>query len=138
MTDQEPERSRTDPSAPRPNDDGSSIEHRYGRRTRQSLEDILDFAGEASELVSRGRDAYDSDRMLQLAAEAISNRIGEAVGRLSPELLRDHPHIPFRQAKGMRNFVSHHDDRIDANIVWDTLQAQVPPFAAQVLRLLRG
>ena len=110
----------------------------YDRRSQLSLQDILDFAGDAGELVSRGRDRYDADRMLRLAAEAIASRIGEAVARLSPELVRDHPEIPFRPAKAMRNFVSHEYDRVDPQVVWVTLESQVPALAEQVRRLLDG
>ncbi len=114
------------------------VEQRYGRRTCLSLQDILDFANDAALLVSRGREAYDSDRMLALAAEAIVNRIGEASGRVSPELVADHPEIPFRRAKGIRNFVSHRYDRVDPAVVWAALETDIPPFAAQVRGLLQG
>lgn len=115
-----------------------SIEHAYGRRARQSLEDILEFARDASDLVSRGKEAYESDRILQLAAEAISSRIGVAAGRLPPELVRDHPHIPFRLAKDMRNFVSHEYDRVDPDVVWVAMESQIPAFAEQISQILRG
>lgn len=115
-----------------------SIEHTYGRRARQSLEDILDFAAAAAELVSRGKKAYGSDRMLQFAAEAISSRLGEAAARLPSEMIRDHPKVPFRLARDMRNFVSHEYDRVDPEVVWETLEAQIPEFAEQIQRLLRG
>lgn len=114
-----------------------SVEQRYGRRSRQSLEDILDFAADAANLVSRGRKAYGADRILQLAGEAIIGRIGEAVARLSPDLIAHHPEVRFGAAKGMRNFVSHEYDRIDTAVVWVALESDVPGFAAQVGHLLR-
>ena len=40
--------------------------------------DLLDAVGAASELVGRGRDAYDNDRLLRLAGEAVIGRIGDS------------------------------------------------------------
>lgn len=105
-------------------------------RNRQSLHDIADFCSLAADLVSRGRAAYDGDRMLQLAAEAVITRIGEAVGRLDPPFVSSHPEVPFRQAKGMRNLVSREYRRTDPEIVWSTLVDDIPPFCAQVNGIL--
>ena len=105
-------------------------------RNRQSLHDIADFCSLAADLVSRGREAYDGDRMLQLAAEAVITRIGEAVGRLDPPFVSSRPEVPFRQAKGMRNLVSHEYRRTDPEIVWGTLVDDIPPFCAQVNGIL--
>lgn len=102
------------------------------------MDDILDFASDAVDLVSRGRKAYGDDRMLQLAGEAITGRIGEAVARLSPDLIADHPEVRFGAAKGMRNFVSHEYDRVDAAVVWVALESDMPGFATQIEQLLRG
>ena len=103
-------------------------------QSQQSLHDIADSL--AADLVSRGREAYDGEGMLQLAAEAVITRIGEAVGRLDPPFVSNHPEVPFRQAKGMRNLVSHEYRRTDPEIVWGTLVDDIPPFCAQVNGIL--
>jgi uncharacterized protein with HEPN domain len=113
---------------------GLSIEHQYGRRARQSLEDILDFASDAAILVARGRRAYKADRMLQLAGEAITSRIGEATNRLPDALIEAHPEIPFRLAKGMRNIMAR--DRVDMDVVWVALGSDVPRYAKMIAGLL--
>lgn len=111
-------------------------EARYGVRTRKALEDLVRFAASARALIQRGKSEYDADETLRLAAEAIASRIGEAVVRLDPSLVSDHPEIPFREARDMRNLVAHHYDRIDADIVWETLRHDLPAFARQVEALL--
>jgi uncharacterized protein with HEPN domain len=113
-----------------------SIERKYGRGARQPLEDILDFASDAAALVARGRDSYGADRMLQLAGEAITSRIGEATNRLPDALIEAHPEIPFRLAKGMRNIVAHDYDRVDIDVVWVALASDVPRFATMIADLL--
>ena len=56
----------------------------------------------ASRLVARGKESYDADQALQLAAEAITHRIGEAVARLPEDFLANHPDLEWRNMKGMR------------------------------------
>lgn len=108
-------------------------------RTSRTLQDFLDFAEAASRLVARGRDAYDADEMLRLAAEALVHRIGEAVARLDrddPELVGAHPDVSWRAMKGMRNLVAHHYGAIDDDIVWTTLVRDVPREAALIAQIV--
>jgi uncharacterized protein with HEPN domain len=102
------------------------------------LLDLVDFGRTAAELVDRGRDAYDSDRLLQLAGEAIVSRIGEAVSRLDPQFLAAHPQVPFRSAKAMRNLVAHEYHRIDPALVWGVLDYRIPALVHQVSEILHS
>lgn len=115
-----------------------SIEQAYGVRTRQSLEDLAAFTDEAAELVSRGQRTFSDDFLYQRAAESIINRIGEAISRLNPSFVADHPDIPLRQAKDMRNLVSHGYDVVDPDFVWRVLVDRVPPLARQIRDVLHG
>jgi len=49
------------------------------------LDEIEDAAGAAAELVGRGREAWDEDRLLRLAGEAVIGRIADAANRLPDE-----------------------------------------------------
>lgn len=55
------------------------------------LADLLDAVGAAEELVGRGRAAYDTDRLLRLAGEAVVGRIGDAAGKLRDLVSDDLP-----------------------------------------------
>lgn len=112
-----------------------SVADVYGSRAERALRDLVEFGGLA-ELVDRGKSAYDDDRQLQLAGEAIVSRLGEAAARLPEELVIDHPDIPFRTVKAMRNLIAHAYQRVDPQVVWATLIAAVPNFIAQVGDLL--
>jgi len=92
----------------------------------------------AAELVARGKSAYDADRQLRLAGEAIVSRLGEAAVRLPEELVAAHPDIPFRQVRAIRNLVAHVYQRVDPEVVWATLNIAVPRFIRQVVELLDG
>ena len=105
-------------------------------RTRQVLEDFLEFAGIGARLVERGRDAYEADEMLRLAAEAILHRIGEAVARLSDDFTKAHRQVNWRPMKGMRNLVAHEYGAVDYNILWNSLEHDLPQEAVEVQRIL--
>lgn len=107
-------------------------------RTRQTLGDFLDFAATGSRLVARGRDAYNADEMLRLAAEAVLHRIGEAVARLSDDFTKAHPQVNWRPMKGVRNLVAHEYAAVDYTIVWNALEHDLPREAAEVRRILDG
>ena len=97
----------------------------YGARSPRDLR-------QAARLVSRGRDAYDSDEMLRLAAEALTHRIGEAAGRLSQSFQTEHPDVPWRAIRGMRNVVAHNYGRVDQAIMWNTLRHDLPRLVSSM------
>ncbi|MBZ5734436.1 DUF86 domain-containing protein [Nocardioides sp. TRM66260-LWL] len=103
---------------------------------RRVLEDFLGFASMADRLVARGREAYDGDEMLRLAAEAIVVRIGEAVSRLGDEVVERHPRVRWRPMRGMRNLVAHEYGAVDHGILWNALERDLPREAAEIRRIL--
>jgi uncharacterized protein with HEPN domain len=107
-------------------------------RTRQTLADLLEFAEQAERLVARGRQAYDADEMLRLAAESIVHRIGEAVARLSDDFTRAHPTVNWRPMKGLRNVVAHQYGAIDHALLWTSLASDLPREATAVRRIMDG
>jgi uncharacterized protein with HEPN domain len=115
---------------------GVSPETPLDVRTRQALTDFLDFAEAGARLVARGRDAYDGDEMLRLAAESVLHRIGKAVARLGEEFTQTHPGVSWRQMKEMRNIVAHEYGAIDYEIVWTALELDLPVEAEAVRRIL--
>jgi len=108
-------------------------------RTARTLEDFLEFTDAAARLVARGKADYDNDEMLRLAAEALLHKIGEVVSRLDrddPALIAEHPEVSWRPMKGMRNLVAHGCGAADPEIVWTTLEQNLPQEASQNRRLL--
>lgn len=105
-------------------------------RDRQSLQDLVEFAETGARLVARGRTAYDEDEMLRLAAESVIHRLGEAVGRLSDDVIAANPQVQWRGMKGMRNVVAHEYGAIDHNIVWNSLENDLPREAAEMRKIL--
>jgi len=60
----------------------------------------------------------------------------EAAARVSDETKKSHPHIPWRQARGMRNLLVHAYFAVDWDIIWKTATVSVPQLQAQIAELL--
>jgi uncharacterized protein with HEPN domain len=91
------------------------------------LGDLLDATAMAADLVARGRDAFDRDEMLRLAGEAILGRIGDAAAKLFAHFGDELPGgIPWSEIVGNRILVDHAYHRIDYDVVWATLEQDVP------------
>jgi uncharacterized protein with HEPN domain len=99
------------------------------RRDQRAVEDILEFCEQAARLVARGHGAFESDEMLLLAAEALTQRVAEAVSRLSDGFQDQHPEVPWRAIRGMRDLVAHDYGRSDHRVVWNTLKTDLPQLA---------
>ena len=62
--------------------------------------------------------------------------IGEAAARLPDEFKTSHPDIPWREIVGMRNFLVHDCSRVNLNLVWETIQTQLPALKAKLTSLV--
>ncbi len=63
-------------------------------------------------------------------------QIGELVGRLSDDVKKGAPSIPWRAIKDTRNFYVHAYGSIDLPSVWETLVNDIPLLAAVCEELL--
>lgn len=108
-------------------------DRRYDERTYAALNEILRICDVAARLVARGVGWYesDSDNTPGLAAESLIIKIGENVTRVSEVCREEHPGVPWRDMKAMRNRLAHYYEGTDYQIVWDTLERDFP-----VLRIL--
>ena len=52
--------------------------------------------------------------------------IGEALSQVTPTCRARHPDIPWKQAIGMRNKVVHGYDDLNFDVVWETVQRDIP------------
>lgn len=56
--------------------------------------------------------------------------IGEAAGRVSEQYRQQHPDLPWVQIVGMRNRLIHGYDAIDLDVVWSTVEQDLPQLIA--------
>ena len=104
------------------------------RSTDKTIGDLLDAAGAAAEIVARGEEAWNNDRLLRLAAEAVINRIGGAAAKLPDDVRAAMPEVPWDDIRANRVLVAHIYHRIDPRLLWATLSQDVPQLAAELER----
>lgn len=83
-------------------------------------------------VVAGGRTAFDRDLDRQDATLRRLQTLSESAQRLSGELKERHPRMPWRQIAGMRNRLVHAYLGVDLDLVWSTLEADLPPLRAVV------
>lgn len=106
------------------------------RDDRERLLDIVEAADRVAELVSRGKEPYENDAVLQDAMIRRLEVIGEAAARLSDETRGEHPDVPWRQAAALRNRTAHGYFDVDLEQLWTIASRDAPGLAAQVREIL--
>jgi uncharacterized protein with HEPN domain len=86
-------------------------------------------------IVGRQRADLDSDRMLLFALARAVEIIGEAASNLSAEAQASAPLVPWRSIIGMRNRMIHAYFSIDPDILWRTVQDEIPQLLSQLKAL---
>jgi uncharacterized protein with HEPN domain len=95
-------------------------------RDEERISDIQSAAGRVDEIVSRGREAFDADHILQAALTHNIQVICEAAVQLSGDARTHHPDVPWSEIVGMRNIVVHRYFDVDLDMVWRTAEIAVP------------
>lgn len=79
---------------------------------------------------------YSHDLKTQAAVERKMLVISEAAIRLGDEAERLYPALPWRDIRGICNWLRHAYDRVDPQIMWDTVQADLPRLKAALQKVL--
>ena len=88
-------------------------------------------------IVSKSRNDLDTDRMLISAIVRELEIVGEAAGALSEDFRKETSHIPWRAIIGMRNRLIHAYFDIDCDIVWNTINTDIPVLNKELNNVLR-
>ena len=75
---------------------------------------------------------FVGEQRSQLAIVKAVEIVGEAAARLSRETTEAHPDIPWREVVGMRNRLVHGVFDIDLQVVWDSVQKDLPVLIAHL------
>ena len=103
------------------------------------LQHMLEHAREAVAM-TEGKERADlrRERMLELSLIRLIEVVGEAAARVTPEGQAKYPSIPWSQVVSMRNRLIHGYDQVDLNILWDTIEDDLPPLIAELEKILES
>ena len=112
-------------------------------RDPRRLPDYLGHILEAIERIRHYVDGMDEvgfldNRLVQDAVIRNLEVIGEAsrnIERFHPEFAAAHPELPVALANDMRNALAHGYFKVDLEIVWKTIQGNLPALYQQVIAL---
>ena len=98
---------------------------------------MRDASAEALSFIKgKTRDGLDSDRQLTLALIKSIEIIGEAATRISDEMKSAESGIPWADIVGMRNRLIHAYFDIDLDILWETVENELPALQQSLTILL--
>ncbi len=106
------------------------------RRDRERIADILESIAAIERHKHRGRESLDGDELLRAFVLYHLQIIGEAARELSPSVRSAHPGTPWPAIIGMRNRLVHGYYKVDPEIVWGTVEDDLPPLRAAAEAIL--
>lgn len=73
-----------------------------------------------------------TDDMMYYAVVKNIEIIGEAANMLTPDFVALHHDTPWKQVRGMRNYIVHEYFQIDDVVVWDVVSNNLKPLRKQI------
>lgn len=99
---------------------------------------MLDSAREAVDFAAgKNREDLDENRMLALALVRCIEIVGEAGARVSHEGRAEAPSLPWVEIVAMRNRLIHAYFDVNLDIVWQTVNEDLPPLINTLENTLR-
>ena len=83
-------------------------------------------------MLGRNRPDLDNDKMLVYAVLRAVEIVGEAASKVTAATQAAAPQIPWSAIVGMRHRLVHAYARVDLDIVWKTVQQDLPPLKATI------
>ena len=96
---------------------------------------IYDAVARILEYTAPGKEHFFREIQCQDAVMRNFGVIGEAVKHMSEERKSAHPEIPWKAVVGMRHKVVHDYMNLDEDVVWDTVQQDLPPLIEKLSQI---
>ena len=106
---------------------------------RSILERIVKYCNDIKALLAEYEndfELYKNKISFQYSCNMCIIQIGELVGRLSDEFIGKHNEVPWYAIKAMRNLHAHDYERVDLEIVWNTLTEEIPDLKEQIENMI--
>ena len=106
------------------------------RDDRLRLKHMLDAATQARDFAKdKRRNDLESEPMLLHALVRLIEIIGEAANGISSDFQNNHPEIPWIDIISMRNRLIHRYFDINLDVVWKTIDHDIPMLIEQLNKL---
>ena len=106
------------------------------RTPRERIQDMLEAINRIEQYAPRGRQAFETDELIQTYLLHYLQVLGEAACKLPPDFQEQHPAIPWSRLRGMRHILVHDYFRIDPDVVWAAVETDLPDLKRALLALL--
>ncbi len=107
------------------------------RDPRERVRDMLEAIERIERYASRGREEFDRDELIQSWIVHHLQILGEAARALPDDVRAQAPEIQWKKITGMRHVLVHDYFGIDREIVWSTVERELPPLKASLHGLAR-
>lgn len=106
-------------------------------RDKERLQHILEAIDRIIRYTSgKTYDDLVGDDMMYYAVVKNIEIIGEAANMLTPQFLETHPQTPWKQVKGMRNYIVHEYFQIDDTVVWGVVTKNIPQLKEEITQYI--
>jgi uncharacterized protein with HEPN domain len=107
------------------------------RLPQDFLQDMVNYADDAISFVATMNFAtFQQDKRTTYAVIRAVEVIGEASKNIPQTLKDQYPHVPWRSIAGMRDKVIHQYFGVDLQVLWDTVQQDLPPLKTAIAQVL--
>ena len=107
------------------------------RDLADSLLDILEAIGAIERFTAEVNfENFVQNEEKCFAVEKALEIIGEAVKNIPNSLRGDYPEIPWKKIAGMRDKLAHQYWHTDVEVVWKTVQEDVPKLKVMITRII--
>jgi|SRR6187401_782880 len=97
---------------------------------KDAVNKIQDYLGKNK------KGSFKKNEMLQDACIRQLQVLGEACNTVTKALQKSHPEIEWAQISGLRNIVVHEYFGVDAEIIWNIIKSDLPPFLKNVILII--
>ena len=102
----------------------------------ERLLDILEAIEHIEKHAAKGRKVFERDELIQTWMVHYLQILGEACANLSDALKQRHAEVSWKDIVGMRNVLVHGYFDIDLDVVWNTVEGDVPKLKAAIQSIL--
>lgn len=112
---------------------------RAHRDVADYLRDMSDYAEKACRLIENlDYPAFAQDDRTHLAVIRCLEVIGEAAKKVPTAFQRRHPEVPWAEAAGIRDVLIHDYFGVNLEVVWKTVERDLPFLRTALLPLLKS